>query len=379
MTSKLAKAIDSRLGAGVARRIGLSVAGGFKRYITARLGWQYTLVWAGLAALYLLVLSGILVLVYYRPTANQAYESISYIADNVRFGWLAIQVHRWATGVLVFVLGLAIARDFVLANYKFPGDFTWLMLIGIFGVVLGFTFTGRVLPWDQHAYHSTMISTEIARSLWFPGELACYIIRGGKTVSSETITRFLVLHILCLPTALVVLGATRIFFVSLTAQALDNEGRGMKGAVETQIARGAVVFCLTILLIFTGAFVFPLLLDVKADPRTVPDLLKPEWYFLPLHQLTKFLPSWVCALVGLIVPVLLGVLPFVDRNHSRNPADRKKCISIAALILAGTLLLGIVGHLSGRERTYFGKRVRFSMDGIPTLIGEESQNDESED
>lgn len=153
----------------------------------------------------------------------------------------------------------------------------------------------------------------------------------------------------------------------------------MKGAVETQIARGAVVFCLTILLIFTGAFVFPLLLDVKADPRTVPDLLKPEWYFLPLHQLTKFLPSWVCALVGLIVPVLLGVLPFVDRNHSRNPADRKKCISIAALILAGTLLLGIVGHLSGRERNYFGKRVRFSMDGIPTLIGEESQNDESED
>ncbi|MDP6116912.1 MAG: cytochrome b N-terminal domain-containing protein [Planctomycetota bacterium] len=379
MTSKLAKAIDSRLGEGVAGRVGSYIKGGFKQYITARLGWKYTLAWAGSAALLLLVLSGIIVLVYYRPTAKQAYESISYIADNVRFGWLAIQVHRWATGVLVFVLGLAIARDFLWANYRFPGDFAWMMLIGIFGVVLGFTFTGRVLPWDQHAYHATMISTEIARSLWIPGEWACYLMRGGKTVSNETITRFLVLHILFLPMALMAVAAGRAILAGMVGRGEEGEGENATHDFRVQVGRGTIVFSITILVILSGAILFPIPLDDRADPTTVPELLKPEWYFLPLHQLTKYFPAWVCALVGLIVPALLALLPFVDRNKSKRPADRKKYLSIAALLLAVTLFLGILGHLSGRERTYFGKKIRFSMEGIPMFIGETPLVEEIED
>ena len=197
-------------------------------------------------------------------------------------------------------------------------------------------------------------------------------------VSNETITRFLVLHILFLPIALAAFCAGRTIFVSLMEQGKERVEEGAN-AFETQLAKGVIVFFFTVMVIFSGALVFPLPLDGKADPTTVPELLKPEWYFLPLHQLTKYFPSWVCALAGLVVPALLALLPFVDRSHSKKPGDRKKYISIAALLLSGTLLLGIIGHLSGRERTYFGKKVRFSMDGIPMFIGEDLPVDESED
>lgn len=383
-----------KLAAAIERRSGLNIAGlwgafatNFNRKAPPHAGWSFTLGWAIGAVFMALCLSGFLLLFYYRPTPKEAYNSVAYITDNVHLGWLVLQVHRWGTHLIVALFLLFIARDFWLAAYKFPRDWAWCFSILLFGTVLGFGFVGRILPWDQHAFHATTIATEIIRQGGGPpGAWLCKLLRGGELVSGETLTRFYVLHILFFPGAFIGCFVLRWLFARPHGispktsvdeeqekgyEAVTSEGRP---AFPRLFSKQWVAVIVVLLILLTGSILGPIPIGEKADPISVPDLLKPEWYFLPLHQLTKYYDVWICVVISVLVSALVLTLPFIDRSPNRQPGKRKKWMAAAGVFLFITLLLGVLGHLSGRERTYFGTKVKFTMTGVPVKMTDDSQD-----
>jgi len=147
------------------------------------------------------VVSGILLLIYYKPTATEAYNSVKFISIEVQFGWFIRSVHTWCANLFVLFLMLHSARVFFTGSYKAPREMTWVSGVILLIIGLGFGFTGYLLPWDQIAYWATTVGTDMTRSVppQALGEMILTILRGGATVSGDTITRFFAVHVMVLP------------------------------------------------------------------------------------------------------------------------------------------------------------------------------------
>jgi quinol-cytochrome oxidoreductase complex cytochrome b subunit len=169
--------------------------------------WIYCL--GGLTFLMFLIqlVSGILLLLYYKPTAAEAYGSVKLISIDVNFGWFVRSVHHWCANLFILFLFLHLARVFFTGSYKAPRELTWVSGVLLLVIGLLFGFTGYLLPWDQVAYWATTVGTDLARSV--PpeplGNMLLLLLRGGTTVSGDTLTRFFLLHVVVLPLATVLL------------------------------------------------------------------------------------------------------------------------------------------------------------------------------
>ena len=132
--------------------------------------WWNTL---GSATLFLFVLqavTGIFLTVYYTPSPDHAYDSITYIMNGVAFGWLIRGIHHWGATVMVVLVFVHMLRVFVTASFKYPRELTWLIGVGLLLLTLGMGFTGYLLPWNQRSYWATTVGTQIAGTVPFIGE-----------------------------------------------------------------------------------------------------------------------------------------------------------------------------------------------------------------
>lgn len=145
------------------------------------------------------VFTGILLTLYYRPSPDTAYESILYIMNEVRFGWLIRSIHAWGANLMIVSCILHMVRVFLQGAYKPPREITWMAGVVLLLVTMGFGFTGYLLPWDQIAFWATTVGTEIAGSVPLIGDLALRFLRNGTDVSGLTLTRFYGIHTLVLP------------------------------------------------------------------------------------------------------------------------------------------------------------------------------------
>ncbi|MEK7376350.1 MAG: cytochrome b N-terminal domain-containing protein, partial [Candidatus Margulisiibacteriota bacterium] len=107
------------------------------------------------------VVTGILLLFYYKPTPAEAYSSVVHITNGVPFGWLIRSVHAWASNLMITFVFLHMIRVFVYKAYKEPRDFNWVIGVTLLCLTLGFGFTGYLLPWNQLSYWATTVGTEI--------------------------------------------------------------------------------------------------------------------------------------------------------------------------------------------------------------------------
>ncbi|MEP0814336.1 MAG: cytochrome b N-terminal domain-containing protein [bacterium] len=163
--------------------------------------WMYCL--GGLTFLMfgIQLVSGILLLLYYKPTVSEAYNSVRFIATEVSFGWFVRSVHHWCANLFIVFLFLHMARVFFTGSYKAPREMTWVSGVVLLLIGLLFGFTGYLLPWDQIAYWATTVGTDLAKAVPPPalGNLLIVLLRGGATVSGDTLTRFFMLHVVFLP------------------------------------------------------------------------------------------------------------------------------------------------------------------------------------
>lgn len=156
----------------------------------------------------LLIISGIFLTMYYVPTPDHAYDSVQYITNQLTLGAIVRGIHHWsATGIVIMVV-LHMLRVYVQGSYKAPRELNWMVGVGLLLIVMGFGFTGYLLPWDEKAYWATTVGTKMASQVPVIGDFVLLVLRGGPDLGAVTLARFFSLHIWFLPgAALTFLGA----------------------------------------------------------------------------------------------------------------------------------------------------------------------------
>lgn len=147
----------------------------------------------------MLAVTGYFMTLYYVPSPEQAYDATDYMTFEVPLGYVIRGVHHWAANLMIVTIFIHMIRVFVYGAYKTPREINWLTGVFLFCLVMGFGFTGYLLPWDQKAYWATKVGTSIAGSVPVVGEYVLRIMRGGKNLGALTMTRFYALHVLFLP------------------------------------------------------------------------------------------------------------------------------------------------------------------------------------
>ncbi|MFQ6112168.1 MAG: cytochrome b N-terminal domain-containing protein [Nitrospinota bacterium] len=175
-----------------------------RKPVPSHVNWTFCFGGITFVLFLILALTGILLLMNYRPTTAEAYASVVEITNNVPFGWLVRGIHHWAGTLMIVSVFIHMARVFFYRAYRPPRDFNWIAGMILLMITLGFGFTGYLLPWNQLSYWATTVGTEMAGAVPFIGEQLKFLVRGGPDVSQLTLTRFFAIHVVILPAVAVI-------------------------------------------------------------------------------------------------------------------------------------------------------------------------------
>jgi cytochrome b6 len=309
------------------------------------------------------VASGILLLLYYRPSATEAYESVQFIVTKVQFGWLIRNVHSWSANLLIAVAFAHFFSVFLLKSYRRPRELTWVSGMLLLFLMLGFGFSGYLLPWNELSFFATKVGTGIAGAVPIVGHFMLRLLRGGDDVTGATLSRFYGLHVAILPAITTALVAVHLLFVQRQGMSVPIKIEQRQKAGErlrqmpffpNYILRDVLAWYVALALLAALAAFYPWELGTKADPfAPVPVGIRPEWYFLAMFHTLKLLPSHIWIFEGERVGVIafglaaafLVFVPFLDRRASRG--ERSPLFTIAAITgIAYLVIFTIVGHVA---------------------------------
>lgn len=316
------------------------------------------------------VVTGILLLIFYVPDSEKAFKSVTFIMNDVPFGWLIRMCHAVGSNMMVAVLLLHMLSVLFMGSHKSPRELNWLTGFILFNLVLGISLTGYLLPWSQLSFWATTVATNSAGAIPVIGEHLVAFLRGGKLVGPPTLGRFFAVHVALLPLVIMALIGAHIFLLERIG--VSTPPFGLK---ETKSSWAGDQFRheshpdgipffpnyllqdTTSILIYLAVFFavvffnpyifFPPTAFMPADPFKTPPHIKPEWYFLANYQTLKVFPS---ELLGLMVQgaamTFLAILPFIDRGRERHPLKRPLFLTcfIGGIILY--IALTIWGHFS---------------------------------
>jgi quinol-cytochrome oxidoreductase complex cytochrome b subunit len=279
------------------------------------------------------VATGILLLFYYRPSAEEAYESVQFLMAEVEFGWLIRSVHAWAANLMIFTLFVHLFSVLLLAAYRPPREVTWFSGVILMALAMGFGFTGYLLPWNELAYFATKVGTEITGAVPLMGPFLRRLLRGGDEVTGATLTRFYGIHVAVLPAMTAALVGLHLFLVQKHGMSVPRDVERQGVPVRTMpfmpnfLLRDMVGWLAALAGLAALAAFFPAELGTKADPfAPAPIGIKPEWYFMFMFQTLKYLPAHILGIDGEIVGVLgfglgavfLLLIPVLDRRAARG-------------------------------------------------------------
>ncbi len=334
------------------------------RHIPKGVDWRYTLGSVTLFFFVLQVVTGILLGMHYSPSPDHAYDSVKYLTNEVPMGKLLRGLHKWgATGMVVSVF-LHMLRVFFMGAYKYPREVTWFSGVFLFFLVIGFGFTGYLLPWDQKAYWATTVGAHMVEQVPYLGDALAKIMKGGSDLGTVTLTRFYAIHVLVFPALTLLFMAVHLFLVvwhGISAPpekdpTLSDKDPDWKARLKSRYAelkaqgksfwpyiifKDTVAVTLVFLIVLGVALWKGAELEDLANPTDSSYNPRPEWYFLSVFQLLKYFPgkleAFAIVLLPLIVVSILFLLPFIDKGPKRHPGDRKW------LVLAGWMsILGVV-------------------------------------
>lgn len=185
----------------------------FDRLIPKGVGWLYVL---GSVSFFLFIaqfVTGVLLAMNYSPSPDHAYASVQFISEHVTMGHMIRGLHVWGASFMVAAVTLHMIRVFFMGAYKYPREMSWVVGVLLWLLVLGFGFTGYLLPWDQKAYWATVVGTNMSEQVPLIGTAIAQVLRGGDTLGAVTLTRFYAFHVLVLPAITALLIVVHLFFV----------------------------------------------------------------------------------------------------------------------------------------------------------------------
>ena len=152
----------------------------------------------------ILAVTGMIMTFFYVPSPDHAHDSVAYFESSVPFGSIVRNLHRWAAYSMVVLVVLHMLRVFVQGAYRKPRELNWVVGVLMLLIVMGFGFTGYLLPWDQKAYWATNVGINIAATVPAVGPFVANFLRGGPSLGALTLLRFFALHVFVLPLVLAV-------------------------------------------------------------------------------------------------------------------------------------------------------------------------------
>lgn len=309
--------------------------------------WGY--VWGGtLVFLFSLqIATGLLLMTVYSPSVTTAWASVWYIQTQVPYGWLIRGLHHFASDAMLIVLAVQCLHMVADRAYRPPRELIWWLTLCLLGLTLVLSLSGHLLPWDQAGYWGTKVRTSILAQTPLLGDAVRRVLIGGSEFGSLTLARFHALHVLVLPTLLVLLVGWRACLgrrCRRTHEAADAQLRH-DPYYPNQLARDTlacgVVFAAVVgVLLYARNVLGSDLLEAPADPTASDYPARPEWHTLFLFQWLKHFSGHTAEVVGaIVVPGLVTTVfllfPFVDR------LTRPHVAHTCASAITGVVLLGV--------------------------------------
>lgn len=326
----------------------------------------------------ILIISGIFLMMYYKPDVNLAFDSVNYtIMQEVAYGWLFRHMHAVAASVVFLIIYIHMLTGIYYGSYKKGREMIWISGMLLFVTFSAAGFSGYMLPWGQMSYWAAMVITNLFGGVPLIGDALVVWIRGDFNVADATLTRFFMLHVFLLP--IVIIGIIALHFYSLRVPHVNNqEGADIDFDAEAEkylagnkkdskvipfwpvfLSKDFAV--LGVFLIFYFYLVFfhygfamdPINFD-PADNMVTPPHIYPEWYFLWSYEVLRgffFDIAGISAFdLGLaafgVANVIFFLLPFIDRDPEVLPAHRRPRFNIWFWILIVDLLvLTVYGKL----------------------------------
>jgi quinol-cytochrome oxidoreductase complex cytochrome b subunit len=220
------------------------LVGGIKyflfRHVPRDTNWFHTLGSATLTAFLVQAGTGVVLAMYYKPSPNEAYESVVHITNDVTLGWLVRGMHKWGASVFIILMFLHMGRVFLFGAYKYPRELNWIVGVLLLATGMFEGFTGYLLPWDQTSYWATVVGININGTAPFVGSFLSQILRSGAEINNDTISRFYAFHMLLLPGALFGLIGLHLYLIvrlGVTSPPWSKDAAGA-GATEEPETNG---------------------------------------------------------------------------------------------------------------------------------------------
>jgi quinol-cytochrome oxidoreductase complex cytochrome b subunit len=175
-----------------------SIFKAWRRPLSGRVGWLNVFGAVSMFLVTVLILTGVLLSFHYEPSQETGRSSVLYIMTEVSAGWLVRGVHRWAGELLIALVIIHVVRTFFARTYRPPRQANWVVGLLILPVVLGFQFTGEILPWDQAAYWQSVRANELGSTIPVWGWMMTHV-SAGVDLSNVTLVRYFALHVVLLP------------------------------------------------------------------------------------------------------------------------------------------------------------------------------------
>ena len=314
--------------------------------------WYY---WGGMT-LFLFgvqVTTGILLVLYYRPSADEAYESVRFLMTTVSFGWLIRSIHSWSANLMIGAAMIHMFSAFLLKSYRRPREVTWLTGMALFVLCLAFGFSGYLLPWNQLAFFATKVGTDIMAGVPLAGPFLARLLRGGDQITGGTLTRFFGFHVAVLPLLMTAVLGVHLYLVQYHGMSVPPALERAPGPrrvikfVPNFLLRDSVGWLAALGVLALLAALFPWELGPKADPYApAPPGIRPEWYFGWMFQTLRLMPAHFLGVEGELVGILgisLAALvwlavPLLDDPLGRGGRARLwTVVGIVALVYVAVL------------------------------------------
>lgn len=298
------------------------------------------------------VVSGIILLFFYQPQEQKAFESVRHLVTQVPLGSLLRSIHYWAAQLMVSAVLLHLASVFFLKAYRQPRESTWVSGATLLLVTWGFAYSGTLLAWDKAAVFVTLRATEIFVSLPGVGEFLAGLAKAGVEISGRTLTRFFEIHVLIFPALIVFFLGIHLFLVQKKGVSVPPEIKEEAPAIPFYPAflkSSLYLWVLALIVVLVLSLGFPKSLGEKAVTNlTVLENVKPEWYFFFWFETVKLLPDRLLIIESktlvssllLVLAVGVFLVHWLDRKNSLG--KEKKFLRITGLILFSYFLITIV-------------------------------------
>lgn len=330
----------------------------------------------------MLVVSGIFLLMYYKPDTKLAFDSVNHtIMQEVAFGWLWRHIHAVAASIIFVIIYIHMFVGIYYGSYKKGREMIWISGMLLFAVFSAEAFSGYMLPWGQMSYWAATVITNLFGMIPYIGPDLVDWIRGNYIVEDATLTRFFMLHVFLLPVVIMILIA--LHFYSLRLPHVNNldgeefdyeeeEKKYLEGKKKDSkvipfwpvfLSKDIFVICTFMIFFFyLVCYHYEFAMDpinfTPADSLKTPPHIYPEWYFLWSYEVLRgFFFSAEAGFVAFgVAQVIFLFLPWLDRSPKVAPAHRRKGFAVWYwLLVIDLIVLTIFGKLPPEgANTYVG-------------------------